>query len=159
MAKTYFARKMILLGIFAACLAAAAERFYYVESMYFFPLYHWELGFGKVHSKSIIYQIFLTELNNRSLKEELLLEHWLKRMNKWQHNSDYKLARSLAFSLNKNPESRQKIYRAFNDYVFTKNGYHQAKYYLKRIEFDPLDHYHRRGESHEEVVESFIYNK
>jgi hypothetical protein len=67
-------------------ISAPLEYFGLIRSMDFFPLYHWELGFGRIPIEEKTYHIYLTSINDKELPDATRLDIWLRRKGKWAAN-------------------------------------------------------------------------
>ena len=142
---------------------AVLERFNYVEMMAGFPLYHWELGFGRVEKHKYFYHIYLKEINGVKVDPPIRLRDLLKEKGIWQKTSDYKMEHKIGYRDwrdNADPQ-KQRLLRSFEQETFKKlPNIDSARYYVVKYEFDVLDYY--KNKTIKETFESpnvYLYSK
>ncbi len=120
-------------------LAAPAEYFGWFGTKDLFPFYHWELGFGEVFSNSNTYEVYITKLDNKPISPPQKISDILSE--KWEHTVDYKIAKAFARKLRRFDSNIDQTRATFELEVFKNNGYKQATYFIRHINYDSLQFY------------------
>jgi hypothetical protein len=140
-------------------ISAPLEYFGLIKSMSFFPLYHWELGFGRTPIEEKTYHIYLTSINDVELSDAIRLDIWLSQKGKWVATSNYKIPMRLGIAVERQGSDVEinKIKKTLEEFFFIHNRVHQADYYLQRITYNPLDYYKKQGKIKTKIIGRFRF--
>ncbi len=126
--------------------------------LYFWPYYHWELGFGAVPYTSHKPTVFITRVDGKPLSPPIRLNEYFKENNfKWDPTRDYLIQKNLWKKIGTN--DYQSVKKIFEEQFLKRTNANRIHYEIGLIKFDPIVFYKKNKWIEQKIEYEDVYER